>query len=388
MYRSTQGTDLRGLFHTLVVPLRKEERFMAFPGYATPEGTARYAARLQGTVAQEHFREFQGLKISSIGLGTYLGEHDVSTDAQYRDAIIRAVELGCNLSIIHQLSLSTKRAHDRTGVGHALREDECIAMSWSSPPRGFLPFDGVLRDRSKNFRLCRKTFIQPGISQPIPLRMSPHDASVSSTSTGTSLHNLGLECVDIYFVHNPETQLEEVPRVEFVAHACAFQARGKRRCRHAALVWHSHLGRIPSTTGRHGLSGPGELVATGTLGVKSTFRAIQPPHNLAMPEALTNKTSRSMDDAVTVRYAGIWDLCDVQPSILQSRLTVGCLMSGRRFSNLTPLPSVPSNSCSSPGVGSALIGMKQVRHVEENLAVAKVPPASLEQFMQLFERSS
>jgi aryl-alcohol dehydrogenase-like predicted oxidoreductase len=43
---------------------------------------------------------------------------------------------------------------------------------------------------------------------------------------------------------------------------------------------------------------------------------------------------------------------------------------------------------SSPGVGSALIGMKQVRHVEENLAVAQVPPASLEQFMQLFERLS
>jgi aryl-alcohol dehydrogenase-like predicted oxidoreductase len=43
---------------------------------------------------------------------------------------------------------------------------------------------------------------------------------------------------------------------------------------------------------------------------------------------------------------------------------------------------------SSPGVGTALIGMKQARHVEENLAVAKVPPASLEQFMQLFERSA
>ena len=48
--------------HMPGVPLREEEMFMAFPGCATPEGTARYAARLQGTVAQEHFREF-GLKI-------------------------------------------------------------------------------------------------------------------------------------------------------------------------------------------------------------------------------------------------------------------------------------------------------------------------------------
>ena len=64
---------------------------MVFRGYATPEGTARYAARLQSAVAPGHFREFQGLRISSIGLGTYLGEHDAETDADYREAIMRAV---------------------------------------------------------------------------------------------------------------------------------------------------------------------------------------------------------------------------------------------------------------------------------------------------------
>src|SRR4051812_9654885 len=95
--RRAQAADLCNQPHISIMPLREEEMFMAFPGYATSEGTARYAARLQGTVAQEHFREFQGLKISSIGLGTYLGEHDASTDAQYRDAIMRAVELGCNV---------------------------------------------------------------------------------------------------------------------------------------------------------------------------------------------------------------------------------------------------------------------------------------------------
>ena len=57
----------------------------------------RYAARLQGTVANGHFRQFEGLHISSIGLGTYLGEHDAQTDARYREAIVRAIELGCNL---------------------------------------------------------------------------------------------------------------------------------------------------------------------------------------------------------------------------------------------------------------------------------------------------
>ena len=67
---------------------------MAFPGYATPEGTARYAARLRDSVADGHFRDFQGLYVSSIGLGTYLGEHDRETDAQYREAVARALALG------------------------------------------------------------------------------------------------------------------------------------------------------------------------------------------------------------------------------------------------------------------------------------------------------
>ena len=31
-----------------------------------------------------------------------------------------------------------------------------------------------------------------------------------------SLKNLNLDCIDIYFIHNPETQLSEVSRQEFL----------------------------------------------------------------------------------------------------------------------------------------------------------------------------
>jgi len=41
---------------------------------------------------------------------------------------------------------------------------------------------------------------------------------------------------------------------------------------------------------------------------------------------------------------------------------------------------------STPGVGTALVGMKQIAHVEENLRVAEVPPASPEQILRLFSR--
>ena len=63
--------------------------------YATTEATAAYRQRLAGTVAENHFRESQGLWMSSIGLGSYLGEADARTDAGYKTAVKRAFDLGC-----------------------------------------------------------------------------------------------------------------------------------------------------------------------------------------------------------------------------------------------------------------------------------------------------
>ena len=84
---------------------------------------------------------------------------------------------------------------------------------------------------------------------------------------------------------------------------------------------------------------------------------------------------------------GLYVMCSA--SILQSRLTQGLPQLLAQVFNLTTDAQCAIQFVrSTPGVGSALIGMKQVRHVEENLAVAKVPPAPLEQFMRLFERSS
>ena len=42
---------------------------------------------------------------------------------------------------------------------------------------------------------------------------------------------------------------------------------------------------------------------------------------------------------------------------------------------------------STPGVTTALVGMKQVNHVEENLKTARVAPASWEQYSKLFKGS-
>src|SRR5256885_14393569 len=67
-------------------------------GWATAEGTARYAASQAERTASGHFRELPGgARASSVGLGTYLGREDAATDALYERAIARALERGVNV---------------------------------------------------------------------------------------------------------------------------------------------------------------------------------------------------------------------------------------------------------------------------------------------------
>ena len=65
---------------------------MKLQGSATAEGTERYRNRFEGKIPSGHFRQSQGLWLSSIGIGTYLGNHDAETDKLYHDAIVHAVE--------------------------------------------------------------------------------------------------------------------------------------------------------------------------------------------------------------------------------------------------------------------------------------------------------
>ena len=92
---------------------------MPVPGWATPEGTAAYARRFQGRAADGHFRLCQGLTLSSIGLGTYLGEPDEATDAAYSGSVERAAALGCN---VMDSAINYRFQRSERSIGAAMRK--------------------------------------------------------------------------------------------------------------------------------------------------------------------------------------------------------------------------------------------------------------------------
>src|SRR6266576_500774 len=86
---------------------------------ATPEGTRRYADSFAGRAADGHFRDVQGLVLSSLGAGTYLGQPDERTDAAYTAAIVAAVENGIN---VVDAAINYRFQRSERSIGAALQQ--------------------------------------------------------------------------------------------------------------------------------------------------------------------------------------------------------------------------------------------------------------------------
>src|SRR5262249_2691994 len=99
------------------------------------------------------------------------------------------------------------------------------------------------------------------------------------------------DCVDIYYLHNPETQLDEVPRSEFLWRLrAAFEflesARADGKIRFYGLAtWNGF--RQPAKAKNFLSLTEVEKLAREAAGGVHHFPFVQLPFNLAMTEALT-----------------------------------------------------------------------------------------------------
>jgi aryl-alcohol dehydrogenase-like predicted oxidoreductase len=364
------------------------------PGRATLEGTRRYAERAAARVAAGHFRELAGgASASTVGLGTYLGPEDGATDVLYQDAIVRALELGINVldtavNYRHQRSERAIRVALGTAISRGvIKRDEVVVATKG----GFVPFDGAMpRDPRAYFA---STYVETGIIKPGDVVKGAHCMTPRYLldQIDRSRANLGLETLDVYYVHNPEMQLGEVDRAEFMARVrAAFGALEEAVAagsiaRYGTATWTGY--RVdPSDPGY--LSLP-ELVAVAREvgGANHHFKVIQLPYNLGMTEAFTRATQRVKDRLVPTLEAAR----ELGVSVMASAsLHQGQLM------RLPPvmaeyIPGLATDAQravqfvrSTPGVGTALVGMKTPAHIDENATICTLAPMPWKQFQRLF----
>lgn len=331
--------------------------------------------------------------MSTVGIGTYLGHWDEVTDRMYEEALKRAIELGCNVidSAVNYRFQRSERA-----IGAALKQmfdsgkasrDEIVVATKG----GFFPFDGGPPADAR--RWITENLLNTGIAKREEIVDSHCMApSYLEDQLARSLDNLGLDAIDIYYVHNPESQLEGVGRVEFLKRVrAAFEvleraAEAGKISFYGTATWNGYR---QQTSSRDYLSLAEMAEAAREVGGEGNrFRVIQLPYNLAMPEALTfeNQTveGQAFSPIEAAGKLGITVMCSA--SMLQSRLARGLpSFVVEAFRGLsTDAQRAVQFVRSTPGVATALVGMSQRAHVEENLMVARIPPAPVEEFLKIF----
>ena len=369
---------------------------MSIAGSATPGGTARYRDRFKDSAAANHFRLAQKLTLSSIGIGTYLGNPDASTDERYVESIVSAVQHGVN---VIDTAANYRFQRSERAIGKALQEltgklgfsrDEIVICTKG----GYLPFDGAPPRDVRGY--IQETFVNTGIARFEDIVGGSHCMTPSylQNQLDQSLRNMDVDCVDVYYIHNPESQLGYVSKNEFAARLkSAFELLEKNRAQgklqfYGVATWNGF--RVPSEQqDYHGLQRMVEFAGEVT-GESHGFRFIQLPFNLAMPEALTLINQEINGEQVTLLEAAqaLGMTVVSSASIFQGRVAHGLPETVRR-----PMGSLASDAQtaiqfvrSAPGVTTALVGMSTTAHVKENLELTAVEPASHEQFMQLFSQ--
>lgn len=358
---------------------------MSMRGFATAEGTAGYRKRLGARAGKGHFKTWRGLQLSSVGVGTYLGEADEETDRAYEGAVRRALELGVN---VVDSAVNYRHQRSERSIGAALRElvsagalaREEVLLTTKG---GFIPFDGAVPANPSAY--FTETYLKTGLLTPADVVAGSHCMTPRylADQLDRSRANLGVDTIDVYYVHNPETQLGVVDRPVFTARLrAAFEflegAAGDGKIRwYGAATWEGF--RQPATA-RDYLSLP-DLVglAREVAGERHHFGVIQLPYSLAMTEALTLTNQQVGKSSLSVLQAaerlGVYVMTSA--SILQGKLArnlppaLSQVLEGLSTDAQRALQFVRST----PGVGTALCGMRRVAHVEENALLVSVPPA-------------
>jgi aryl-alcohol dehydrogenase-like predicted oxidoreductase len=358
----------------------------------TIHSTESFARRFADS-ADGNFRVAQGLTVSSIGIGTYLGNADAETDKSYVEAITRYVELGGN---VIDTAANYRFQRSERNIGDALdklrerefsREELVICTKG-----GFLPFDNEPPANVRNY--FEDTFAKKGIATIDDLVGGSHCMTPSylQSQIDQSLQNMKLEFVDVYYIHNPETQLSQIDADEFEmrlakAFAKLEENRAAGKIKYYGVATWNGFRLAPNETGFHSLEKMFRIAAQ-VGGVKHGFRFIQLPFNLTMPEAFVFGNQQLKGSAVSTidaaRDLGISVMCSA--SLLQGKLSQWLPTKIRE--GLGSLGSDALTSLqfarSTPGVSTALVGMSKLKHVEENLSLAKIPVASRDEYEELF----
>jgi aryl-alcohol dehydrogenase-like predicted oxidoreductase len=318
------------------------------PGRATDVDTRRFHDRHRAATRPDHARSLGELTASSVGVGTYLGSASDAADHAYEAAIARALELGMNV-----LDTAINYRHQRSErvVGRAV----AAALA-----RGLA--------REELIVATKGGFVPHGLTPPADLDVVAGIHCIAPAWLDDQLRrsrtNLGLATIDIYYVHNPETQLEEVDRPTFLARMRDAFATLERACdagwiaRYGTATWDGF--RVPPDDPTHLDLFALEALAREVAGASHHFKVVQLPLNRHLTEAASAPTQQRAGRRMT--------LLDAAAELGMYVMSSASIMQGKLAPDADAARASIDWVRTRPGLGTALVGMGKPAHVDVDCA--------------------
>ena len=361
----------------------------AIAGHATPTGTARFAERFTVGHSPDFYRALgDGNLVSSIGMGTYLGDCTDAEDARYVTVLAAGLERGLNL-IDTAINYRCQRSERATGkairraidLGLVTRDEIVV-----STKGGYIPLEGEPPSSRELYDgYLAKEYFDRGVMSAADVVSGGHSIASAflADQIRRSLDNLGLESIDIYYLHNPEQQRAVLDPARFQAALLrafteleAQVARGTIRS-YGCATWNGF--RVHPESASHVNLEDIVGIARAAGGPSHHFRVVQLPVNLGMTEGIRLPTQSLSGRRVPLLEAASELGISVigSASLMQSQLTHSLPTElAQAFPSLDTDAQRAIAFARSLPLSAVLVGMRSLGHLSENLgAVTEVIPA-------------
>jgi len=359
--------------------------------FATPEGTANFAKK--SLALKENFRKIQELTLSNVGIGTYLGNPDLETDTQQKSAIKQSILHGVN---VIDTAINYRAQKSERTVGKAISElieEGKINRSeiFVSTKNGYVTNDADIQEDFMAYVM--REFGKTGIVKEGDISAQYNCMTVQflEDQLARSKKNLGLDCIDLMYLHNAVEGQPQMQRDEFVSQLKnVFEfyegQRKERNIRFYGLATWECFRVSKENINFLSLSQVIDL-AKQVGGSTHGFRFIQLPYNLQFDQAFMQRNqpvnSTMMSILELAKQSGIGVFTSVP--LMQGKL-LEWIKNKPEFSHQSPSVNALQFIRSTPGVLAPLVGQKSDLHVKENLQVLEIPPFSEEEFTILLKK--
>ena len=169
-------------------------------GFATSTGTKTFSEKF----LIENYNSVQNLHLSNVGIGTYLGEPDSQTDEMVTEAVKKSILSGVN---VIDTAINYRAQKSERSIGKALSElisENLIKREqvFICTKNGYVTNDGDIQEDFMQYVM--REFGQSGIVKEGDISSGYHCMTIPylEDQLERSLKNLGLECIDLMYLHN------------------------------------------------------------------------------------------------------------------------------------------------------------------------------------------